>query len=377
MSKKKKIIIWSIVLLLIAAAIGTYIYFATKKPAVEYTTAPVEKGSVAQTVSVTGSIVDNEEVTLNFEIGGRITNVTAEEGAFVSQGETIATLDSANLSSELDQAKAAWNKAAADAAANDDTINQAKVDVANAKEYLEDTEDYYQKKVNEAGQEVKNTEDYYEDAQDYYNEEKTTTRKLTLTTAENNLKAARKAKESAEEMADLYHTAAKNSLNAARAKLETLESKYAQQSLDATVTSARAGYEIALNNLGKTSLKSPVNGTITEINNKKGEVLGTGTIKESFAKMISGDLLIESRVPESDIMKLKTNMKADFTLDALPSEEKFSAEVIEISPAGTVSQDVVSYKVKFRLNENDSRFKPGMTANLDIKIGRASCRERV
>ena len=114
-------------------------------------------------------------------------------------------------------------------------------------------------------------------------------------------------------------------------------------------------------------MRSPVNGQIAEVNNKKGEILGTGVIKESFARIISGDLLIEAQIPESDILKVKLGMKADFTLDAVGSDEKFQAEAVEISPASTLVQDVISYKVKFKLVSPDSRFKPGMTANLDIK----------
>lgn len=367
MSKKKKVIIWVSVIAVIILIIGVYFLLLRKNPQTEYTTAPVEKGNVIQTVSVTGDIIDKEEVILNFEIGGRITSVNIKEGDQIAQGEVIATLNDDDLNSQVDQSKAILDKAIADAKTNDDALNEAKVAEENAEDYLDHTKDLNKQNIAAADQDVKNAQDYYDDALDYYNEDKTATRKLTLTTAENNLKVAKDNKKVAEAQADLNETSSENSLNAARAKVDTVESNFAEQSRDAAIANARAGYELALNNLSRSILKSPVSGIITEVNNKKGDILGTGVIKESFAKLISGDLMIEALIPESDILKIKLDMKAEFTLDALSNDEKFSGEVIEIFPASTVTGDVITYKVKFRIDRPDPRFKPGMTANLEIK----------
>ncbi|MBM3256144.1 MAG: efflux RND transporter periplasmic adaptor subunit [Candidatus Moranbacteria bacterium] len=367
MSKKKKIIIWGGVGLAVAAAVGISVYFATRKPQTEYTTAPVERGTVVQTVSVTGDLVDNQEITINFELGGKIKEIMVKEDDLVAAGEIVATLEDADLNSQLSQAKAALSKAVADAEANDDAIDEAEVAKDNAENYLDQVKELNKQNIAAAEQDVENAEDYYEDALDYYNEDKTATRKLTLTTAENSLKDAREAKETADENADLAEVSAKNTLEAAKAGLDTARSNFAARSRNATIESAQAGYNIALNNLSRSVLRSPVNGRVAEVNNKKGEILGTGVIKESFARIISGDLLIEAQIPESDILKIKQGMKADFTLDAIGSDEKFQAEVVEIFPASTLVQDVISYKVKFRITSPDSRFKPGMTANLDIK----------
>ena len=367
MSKKKKVLIWVVVIVALISLVSLYFYATSNKNQPEYTVAPVEKGSVVQTVSVTGDIIDDGEIILNFEIGGRIKDVFAKVGQRFAQGEVISILNDADLTNQAEQAKNLFDKAVADSASNDDAIQVAQTEEENAKKYFDDTKDYQQQKVLEADQGVKNAENYRDDALNYYNEDKSYTRKLTLTTADNNVKTAKENKKSTEEQADLSKTSAENSWNMAKARLDSAKSNFAQESLDAVVANARLAYEQSELNLAKANLKAPINGTITEINNKKGEVLGSGTIKESFAKMLSGDLLIEARVPESDILKLKEGMKANFTLDALSEEEKFGAEIIEISPAGTANQDVISYTVKFRADKLDSRFKAGMTANIDIR----------
>ena len=50
MSKKKKIIIWISVAVAVIVIIGIYYFVAGKKPQTEYTTAPVERGNIVQTV---------------------------------------------------------------------------------------------------------------------------------------------------------------------------------------------------------------------------------------------------------------------------------------------------------------------------------------
>jgi HlyD family secretion protein len=109
-----------------------------------------------------------------------------------------------------------------------------------------------------------------------------------------------------------------------------------------------------------------VNGIITEVNNKAGEILGTGVIKESFSRVMSLDMIIESKVPESDIVKVKLGQHAKVTFDALSADDVFDSEIIEIDPASTTIQDVVYYNIKLKLNTVDVRIKPGMSSNIDI-----------
>lgn len=366
MSKKKKIF-WSILIAGLIVIIGVVFIYARKKPQTDYTTAPVERGSLTQTVSVTGDVVDKEEVVLNFEIGGRLTAVNIKEGDQVAEGEVVATLNDTDLSSEVSQAKARYDKAVAEKGMSDDRVNEAQVEVENAQKCLDDTKDLNKQNIDAAEQAINNAEDYLAAAKKLYDDDSSHSNKLTLTTAENNLKNAKENKKTVEDQAQLSDTQAQNTLDLAEARKQTDESDFAENSKDADVEEAKAGYDIALNNLSRSVLKSPANGIITEVNDKKGDILGTGVIKESFAKMISGDLMIEAQIPESDILKIKMGQKVDFTLDSLPDNEKFSGEVIEIFPASTVVQDVISYKVKFKIDNPDSRFKPGMTANLDIK----------
>lgn len=115
-------------------------------------------------------------------------------------------------------------------------------------------------------------------------------------------------------------------------------------------------------------LLSPIEGQVTKFNARVGEVVAPGDVIAHVVK--ANDFVIEARVPESDITKVTIGMGAKITFDAFLADEISDAEVTEINPASTVVQDVVSYVVKFRLKNADTRLKEGMTANIDIEAAK-------
>lgn len=364
MSKTKKRIIYALIAVVLIG--GLIFYFKSKKPVTTYTTADATRGKLAQSVSVTGDLVAKDEITLNFEIGGRVSKVFVKEGDSVAAGDRIATLTDATLQKQVDQAKAGLDLAIATAGSNNDALREAKVAKENAEDSLDQTESLNDQNISAAEQAKDNAEKYYNDAKAFYDSAPSPQNKLTLTTAENSLESAKEALKTAEEQADLTKITAENALESAKAKVQTAESEFTRASKDAQIEQARALFDIANLNLAKATLTSPVNGIITEINNKAGEVLGTGVIKESFSRVMSLDMIIESKIPESDIVKVKLGQRAKVTFDALTPDDIFDGEIIEIDPASTTIQDVVYYRIKLKLTNLDGRVKPGMSANVDI-----------
>lgn len=371
---QKKTIIWTIIAF---AIIGGIVYFSfLRKPKVQYVTTDAKTEDLKETVSVTGTLKANDTLLLNFETTGRVRSVDVRVGQKVGKGDVVGYFDNANLQLATDQAKANLEKAQADAGINYDTINSAEVGADNADKYLDDTKGLNKKNIVAAEQKKSDTEQYLEDAQSYYDKVKddngadssaTKLAKLTLDTAEANYEQAKKALDVADQTADLSETSAENSLETAKATLAAAKSKYVAASKDATVASFEAAYQTALNNLDKAVLRAPASGMIKEVNYKAGEVLGS-TATTSFAKMISYDFILEAKVSESDIAKIKLGQKAALSFDAFDPDEKFTASVVSIDPSATVVQDVVDYVVKLSMEKDDLRLKDGMSADLDILI---------
>jgi len=135
-------------------------------------------------------------------------------------------------------------------------------------------------------------------------------------------------------------------------------------SAEASVEEAIANVNSANAQLAKSIIRSPINGVVTNINAKVGEVIQAGTIAISVISY--GDYQVETFVPEADISKIKIGNFASTTLDAYGSEVNFGMTVIKIDPAATVIEGVPTYKVTLKFINRDERVRSGMTANLDI-----------
>ncbi len=115
--------------------------------------------------------------------------------------------------------------------------------------------------------------------------------------------------------------------------------------------------------IAKTFIKSPINGIVTDVETKVGEIVSMNT---PIIKIISeAEFQIEANVPEVDIANIKIGDEATVSLDAY-NDSTFIAKVITIDPAETLIDSVPTYKVTFQFTENNDLIRSGMTANLDI-----------
>lgn len=370
--KKKWFFIAGAVLLL---GVGFW-YWKRSTALPSYETVAVVRGDMMETVSSSVELVASEEINLNFEMTGRIKSISVREGQKVEAGETLATLASVSLEKEIAKAKASLDRAKADAATNDNTLREARESEGDAKAYYETVSDLEDQKVDAADQAYENAEDYEDDAESYYNQIvadegegslEAKTAKLTLTTAVNSRKAANEAKDTARKNRESAVRYAKNTWNAAREKTESLESSAEKTIETSAIAIAEANYAIALDSAEKARVKAPVNGQVTKVEYRVGEVVGSSA-SAAFGRLLSFDFLLEARVPESDIAHVVVGQKARVSFDALDPDELFPAEVIEVEPDATVIQDVVYYIVRLRLSDIDRRLKPGMGGDADITI---------
>lgn len=136
---------------------------------------------------------------------------------------------------------------------------------------------------------------------------------------------------------------------------------------EAITMSAEANIANIKAQITKTVLYSPINGIVTNVDAKVGEIIAPNT---SVISVISEKRFkIEANVPEADIAKVKIGQTAELTLDAYGDGIIFKAKVVLIDPAATVIEGVPTYKTTFQFIGEDKKIKPGMTANLEIATG--------
>lgn len=149
------------------------------------------------------------------------------------------------------------------------------------------------------------------------------------------------------------------------------------------VQSANATVKEAKDNLGRTTIYAPADGTISSLGVELGErVLGTQQMTGTEILRVANlnNMEVEVDVNENDIVKISIGDSTKIQVDAYLKKE-FKGIVTSISnsaSAATTADQVTNFKVKVRILKESyedllegkpltySPFRPGMTATVDI-----------
>ncbi len=151
----------------------------------------------------------------------------------------------------------------------------------------------------------------------------------------------------------------------AKAAYETSKASYAQ---------ARASLDQAEESLRKTTVHSPMDGTVSQLNSELGErVLGTQQFQGTDVMTIADLSRMEARVDvsETDVILLSVGDTARISVDAIPGK-KVNAIVYEIANTATsrglgTQEEVTNFQVKMRIIDRDIVLRPGMSMTADIE----------
>jgi len=156
----------------------------------------------------------------------------------------------------------------------------------------------------------------------------------------------------------------------ARAQLESATNQ---------VSMAKAAVDSAKDSLAKTTIFSPIDGTVVQLNSQLGErVLGTVQNAGTEIMTVADLSQIEARVDvgEMDVVLIHPGQKAQLEVDAV-KDKKFSGTVTQIpnsirstrhtaSYTSSQTQSAATFTVKIRLNEIEE-FRPGMSVTASIE----------
>ena len=166
---------------------------------------------------------------------------------------------------------------------------------------------------------------------------------------------------------------------ASDSELETAESNYltskaSYDGAEANVLQSKAQLREVLETLYKTTLYSPMDGTITQLNVELSErVLGSGfsqgTNIMTVADLSNMEAVVE--VDENDVVLVSVGDTALVSVDAF-SDEEFKGVVSQIGNSAQSSgfgtqEQVVNFEVKIKLIDIDPKLRPGMSCNSDIE----------
>lgn len=160
--------------------------------------------------------------------------------------------------------------------------------------------------------------------------------------------------------------------NAAQAAADVSKNTY-ESSLH-EIERAEAGSSQARDQLSKTTVYSPIDGTVTILSSKLGErIVATGQFAGTEVMRVADLNHMEARVDanENDVVNVKVGDKANIKIDAY-GDRKFHGTVYQIANTGTTTgsgtqEEVTNFQVKVRIEDHDVPLKPGLSCTADIE----------
>ncbi len=324
-----------VVVLLVIAVIGKKAGWFGGQEKKQVVVEQVEKRDITEIVSASGKIQPEVEVKISPDVSGEIVELNVKEGDRVKKGQLLVRILPDIYQSYLDRSVA--------------TLNATKANSENAKSRIVQAKSQFEK--------AKLT---------YDRNKKLFDEKLISASDWETVK-------SAFEVAKAEVDAAEQSLSGA----------------DFNIRSAEASVKEAQDNLRKTSIFAPVDGTISKLNVEKGErVVGTsqmaGTEMMTLANL--NEMEVNVDVNENDIVRVNVGDTANIEVDAYLGK-KFKGVVTEVANSANISglsvDQVTNFTVKVRIlresyeqisdpeHPGRSVFNPGMSATVDIMTKKA------
>ena len=303
------------------------------------TNVSTEKASlqtITESVSASGKVQPEVEVKISSDVSGEIVEMLVKEGDVVKKGQLLCKINPEIYISSLDRAVAGLNSTKANYESSKSRLSQAESQLVKAEIAYTRNKKLFEEKVISAS--------------DF------------------------EAIKSAYEVAKAEVDASKQGVSGAQ---------YNINSGSATVREAKE-------NLNKTEIFAPVNGTISKISKKKGErIAGTSFTDGTEILRISNlqEMEVKADVGENDIIRIHLNDTTLVEIDAY-SQRKFKGIVTEIANSPneslTSTEQVTNFAVKIRILRESysdlipsdhpeySPFRPGMSATVEIQTKKVS-----
>lgn len=282
--------------------------------------------------------IECTQIRLAPEVAGRIHSLLITEGASLTNGQVVATIDPTAYKLRVDEARAALAQATAQrdlmvAGSRDEDIQRAQAQVREAKALAE-----------AASKDAKRME--------------------ALLTQNSISQKQRDDAATAQE-----RTAA--NLAAAEHQLSRLIKGNRQEEIrtsQATVELAQARLALAEKAMADCTVKSPTSGIITTKNMEPGEMVAAGAPLATVSQL--GEVWLSLYLPETKLPGVRLGQKAFVKIDGDPARYEglisFIASEAEFTPRNVQTPDErtkLVYRIKITLPNPRNIFKPGMPAD--------------
>ncbi|MCS3730715.1 efflux RND transporter periplasmic adaptor subunit [Bradyrhizobium betae] len=321
--------------------------------------AAIQRGSIEQTVTVTGALQPVKTIEVGSQLSGQLARVYVDFNDTVSKDQPLALIDPRSFAARVDEARASVAVANSLVDIARAKLDRARIDLQNAR----GSRDVLAAKL-ESAQAVKTSA------------QKTLQRKLALqsqnvvaTTTVDDAQTEFTARLAQEREAEVLMSLNAYSVDGAQADVRRIEAELQQARM--AVPEKAAVLAAAQADLDRTVIRSPIDGVVVGRFVNEGQTLAVGL--ESRTTFVVAhrleDMEIHAQVDEADIGRIVPRQRAHFTVDAYP-DRRFEAVVRQVRKAPQNQQHVVTYTVVLSTSNLDGALLPGMTALVKIVIER-------
>lgn len=294
--------------------------------------AKVTQQDIIETVSANGKVQPEVEVKIAADVSGEVVELFVKEGQLVKKGMLLCRIDPEIYISGMERMVA--------------SLNGSKANLENSRSRLTQSVSQFTKSESTYKRNKKLFEDGVISASDW------------------------------ESIQSSYEVA----------KAEVEAAKQSVAASDYNVKSTEASLNEAKENLKKTSIYAPVDGTISKLNIEQGErVQGVSGFQGTELLRIANlnEMEVSVDVSENDIVRVSLNDTAVIDIDAY-LDRKFKGIVTEVANSANNStlastDQVTNFTVKIRIlhesyadlipkdNPDESPFRPGMSATVEVQ----------
>ena len=351
MKNKKKVIIIAAIVLVVIAIAAVRIITSNQGKVKEVDISTAEVTNLSQTISVTGNIeaANKEEISLSTQ--QKVLEVFAKEGQEVTAGTSLVKTDSSEYEYQLKKYELALELA------NMNLQRLLNTNSANDKKALENA-------VRAAEINLHNSETSYNDAKRKYDQSSVLYESGAVSKEE--YEAALKAMTDARNAMEL----ATMELDNAKDSLEDFGVNNSDQIKEKRnqLESAKADIANMKDNIGKTVIKSSINGKIVQLDVKTNQY---PTIENSIIAIYDlSKYKVKVLVSQYDAVSIGTGQKSAVKVKGIATEYKGTVTAISdaavISLEGTDKEPKV--EVEVTLDNPDNKIKVGYEADIDITL---------
>jgi len=164
-----------------------------------------------------------------------------------------------------------------------------------------------------------------------------------------------------------------------KAESGPLENEVKRKQIEVAMADVRRqmlALEDAAYDLQYTRVVAPRSGVIMEKLVEEGTVIpaGTADLREGTGLVTIADIskmYVLADVDEVDIAPVEVGQKCEISVSSLP-DRKLKGLVVKIFPLGVEDQNVVRFQVKVHIEKPPTSLRPGMTADVTIKVAERS-----